>query len=508
MRRSVRFRGIKATPKGLEKDLLEKSRRLAEDPKILLPKCEQECRRCPFDKLLSKMEKAQRYADDADALVGIASHGDQLVRAYAATISLAASGKIPFLTVRKLSMGDVSFAVRGKVDPEKLIGVQYFDDPDLRLLAFWEIARDWDLHIYSEEQGLKCSDRPKAPSQFITEALKDAPYELSSDDSCGHPQSPLAMTIGWKSAGKTISICSECAGDVNLLHELTSRIAARNPADDFSVDVHYAPRCVGHADCATKSPFTMSSQLRQGYEKGEVDDATLIERYLAERKASLRRTSGELYILGQDCYGKDKEAFFKAMKGSEAEVAAISGLARSKPLVIISPSEQTAKVVAELWAENKEALLSQVASADVWRPLLESSGTMPPGQTIQEAYRLQRAKGIVEKLPRYSFRGGIGTLADDMARAFKTEGKVGMLRLVDKSRPKEHRGKALVYGFLTAVGEAEGRGWQFTAEEKDFGKYLAEFAKTLLESEPSKYDDALRNILTASGATEELILAA
>jgi hypothetical protein len=139
---------------------------------------------------------------------------------------------------------------------------------------------------------------------------------------------------------------------------------------------------------------------------------------------------------------------------------------------------------------------------------MESSGAMPPGQMIQEAYRLQRAKGIVEKLPRYSFRGGIGTLADDMARAFKTEGKVGMLRLVDKSRPKEHRGKALVYGFLVAVGEAEGRGWQFTAEEKDFGKYLAGFAKTLLESEPSKYDEALRNILTASGATEELILAA
>jgi hypothetical protein len=499
----VRFRGVKATPKGLEKDLLEKSRRLAVDPSLMLPKCDQPCRRCPFDKLLKKMEKVERYSDDAEALISMASHGDQLVRAYAATISLAASGKIPFLTVKQLPTGGVSFAVRGKVDQEKLIGAQYFDDPDLRLLAFWDVARDDDLHIYSEEAGMKCSESPKAPKTFVQEALANAPYELQDDGSCGHLNAPLLLTLGWKSASIKLSICSECAGDVNLLHSLTSRIAARDPTDDFTVDVRYSPRWVAHAECPTKTQFTMSSELRDSYRKGAIDDATFLDRFLVERKAALRRTSGELYILGNDCYGRDKEAFIKALKGSEAEVTAIAGLVRSSPMVVISSSDQTSKVVSDLWAEAKEPLLNQVASPDIWKGLMGQSN-MPPGLVVQEAYRLQRCKGILDKLPQYSSRGQMGALADDLARAFKSSGKGGLLQAIDRNKPKEHRGKAVVFGFLAAVGEADSRAWQFTTEERDFGKYLAEFAKALLDASGDAYHEALENMLTASGSGESL----
>jgi len=502
--RNVRFRGVKATPKGLEKDLLDKSRRLAQDPSILLPKCDQACRRCPFDKLLKKMEKVQRYGDDADTLINLASHGDQLVRAYAATISLAASGKIPFLTMKELPVGTVSFAVRGKVDQEKLIGVQHFDDPDLRLLAFWDIAREDDVHIYSEEAGLKCADAPRAPKAFVKEALVNAPYELSVDGSCGHPNAPLSLALDWKSASTRLSICSECASDVNLLHSLTSRIAARDPTDDFSVEVLYSPRCVAHSECPTKSSFSMSAELRSAYRKGSIDDVTAINRFLVERKEALRRTSGELYILGNDCYGRDKEAFIKALKGSEGEIAAIAGLVRSRPMVILSSSDQTAKVVADLWTEAKEALLNQVASPEIWKGLQSGQGNMPPGQMVQEAYRLQRCKGILDKLPQYSSRGAIGTLADDLARAYKSSSKSGMLQAIDKNKPKEHRGKAVVYGFLVAVGESESRAWQFTTEEKDFGKYLADFVKVMLDATGDDYHEALKNVLTASGSGESL----
>jgi len=502
--RRVRFRGVKATPKGLEKDLLDKSRRLARDPSLMLPKCDQSCRRCPFDKLLKKMEKVERYSDDANTLIDLASHGDQLVRAYAATISLAASGKIPYLTTKELPTGTVSFAVRGKVDQEKLIGVQYFDDPDLRLLAFWDIARDVDLHIYSEEAGLKCADAPKAPKTFVQETLANAPYELSADGSCGHPNAPLSLIVDWKSPSTRISICSECASDINLMHGLTSRIAARDPTDDFAVEVRYSPRCVAHSECPTKASFSMSAELRGSYRKGSIDDATLIARFLVERKDALRRTSGELYILGNDCYGRDKEAFIKALKGSEGEVAAIAGLVRSKPMVVLSSSDQTAKVVADLWGEARESLLNQVASPEIWKGILANQNTMPPGQVVQEAYRLQRCKGILDKLPQYSSKGAMGALADELARAYKSSGKSGLLQAIDKNKPKEHRGKAVVYGFLVAVGEADSRAWQFATEEKDFGKYLADFAKAMLEASGDAYHQALENMLTASGSGESL----
>ncbi|MEM0448702.1 MAG: hypothetical protein QW520_02645 [Methanomassiliicoccales archaeon] len=502
--RRVRFRGVKATPKGLEKDLLERSRRLAEDPSLLIPKCEQGCRRCPFDKLLKKMEKVQRYKEDAEYLISLASHGDQLVRAYAATISLQASGKIPFLTVRKLPIGDVSYAVRGKVEAEKLIGVQHFDDPDLRLLAFWDIARQEDVHIYSETEGLRCSEAAKAPPSFVKETLESITYELDQQHSCGHRDAPLTLRVAWASAGITITICSDCAERVNLLQELTSRIAARDPTDDFSLEVRYSPLCVSHSVCPTRTPFSMSQALRERYRKGEIDDVSLMERYLAERESNLRKSSRELYILGSMCYGSDKEAFIAALKGSEGEIKAISGLVRAKPMVILSSSDQTSKVIADIWQEHKENLLSQVSVEEIWRPLLQQAPSMPPGQMVQEAYRLQRSRGIIDRLPQYTFRGPIGSMTDDLARAFKTEGRSGMVRAIDRYPAREHRAKAVVYGFLMAIGEADSRAWQFTAEEKDFGKYLAEFIRTLLESEGKAYDEALRNVLMACGASETL----
>jgi len=123
---------------------------------------------------------------------------------------------------------------------------------------------------------------------------------------------------------------------------------------------------------------------------------------------------------------------------------------------------------------------------------------------VQEAYRLQRCKGILDKLPQYSSRGQIGSLADDLARAYKSSGKGGMLQAVDKNKPKEHRGKAVVYGFLVAVGEADSRAWQFTTEERDFGKYLSEFARAMLDASGAGYHEALENMLTASGSGEGL----
>jgi hypothetical protein len=507
MRQTVRFRGVKATPKSLEKDLLDKARRLADDPSLLLPKCEAQCRKCNFDKTLKKMEKVAKYRTDAAYLQDVANHGDQLVRAYAATISLAASGKIPYLTTKKGPYGDVSYAVRGKVDAERLIGVQYFDDPDLRLLAFWEDARDENLHLYSEDQRLMCtSDGPKAPMSYVDEMLGTAPYELAADHSCGHPDAAMALQINWRSSGIIISICSDCAADVNVLHHLVSRIAARDPTDDFDLDVRYAPKCVADCgDCKLKKRFSMSSGLKDAYKKGTIDDITMINRYLDERKAELRSSAGELFILSGNCFGKDKEAFIKALKGSEAELMAIAGLVRSKPVVVISASDQAGKIISDLWQENKMAMLSFVASEPVYEKVLEMSGNFTAPQMVQEARRAELAKGVLAKLPEFSSRGPIATLADDLARAFKIEGKQAMVRQLEKNRPKEHRGKAVAFGFLKAVGEADSRIWQFTREEMDYGLYLADFAKIVLESEGEAYHDALNNLLTASGASEQLV---
>ncbi len=506
MGRAIRFRGVKATPKTLEKDLLAKAGRLASDPSLLIPKCEQQCRRCGYDKLLKKMEKVAQYKDDAETLQNLATRGDQLVRAYAATISLAASGKIPFLTSKKIPWGDVSFAVRGKVEAEYLIGVQYFDDPDLRLLAHFQDAKDNDLHIYSSPESLYCSsDGPNVPASYSKEMLATSPYDLKADNSCGHPEAVIGLMVHWRSAKINLFICQECADEVNLLHHLLSRIAAREPWDDFDIDVRYSPRCVADCGaCRMKEKFAMSQGLKEAYEKGQLSDVMLLSRYIQEREAHLRRSGGELYISGDECFGRNKEAFLARLKGSEAELIALSGVIRNKPMPIISVNDQAGRIITDLWPQLKEELLAMVADPDIVKSVLANPGNLTPPQLVIEARRQQLSRSVISRLPDYAIKGPIGTIADDLARTFKTEGKAAMVRQLDRNRPRETRLKAVAYGFLVAVGEADSRNWQYTKEEIDFGKYLGEFAQTMLAAEGNDYDQALINLLAASGANEDL----
>ncbi|MBM4237120.1 MAG: hypothetical protein FJ151_01380, partial [Euryarchaeota archaeon] len=285
MRRRVRFKGMKITPKTLEKELMDKARRLAEDPSLLMPECQKPCRRCNFNKLLDKMEKMSRFKEDPNRLVSLAGWGDQLVRAYAATISLAAAGQIPYLAVMKLPVGDVSYAVRGKVEKEKLIGVQYFDDPDLRLLAFWDIARRDDLHLYSSTNKFSCSSEgPSAPLEYVEEMLENTPYKINKECSCDHRASKTKLIVRWRSAGRTVSVCTDCLTDENLLHHLSSGIAARDPTDDFEVEVEHSLECRSDCQsCPVEEGFKMGAALRDRYTSGQIGDRALVDGFVEER---------------------------------------------------------------------------------------------------------------------------------------------------------------------------------------------------------------------------------
>jgi len=500
----VRFKGIKATPKSLEKDLLARAKRLADDPSVLIPKCEGKCWRCPYDKMLKKMERVQKYRGEEEQLNAFATHGDQLVRAYAATLSLEASGKVPFLTVKKLPTGDVSFAVRGKVDPERLIGVQHFDDPDLRLLAYWEDARSDKLHIYSFKDGLFCaSGGPEAPTGYVEEMISEAPYEFKND-SCGHGDCVATLVVKWSSAGKELKVCGDCAGDVNLLHYLASRIAAPDPLDDFEVDVRYSPKCTS-ANCTCREQGSLSSALVDQYRASTIDDASFLAKGEEEKRAAMRSAGKRVLVLADICYGNDLEKFLSQMKGGDAERMAVSGLLRESSLSVVASSDQAGRIVSDLWSDHKERLMAQVASESVWRPLLNAPGNLTPPQLVTEARRLELAKGVASRLPEFESLGEIGAMADSLARAYKTDGKASMVRALDKMRLKDHRTKALAYAFLHAAGEAEGKTWQFTKEEMDFGTYLSAFASQLMASEKEAYVEALQNILTASGSGETLV---
>ena len=504
MARRGRFRGAKATPKKLERELLDRSLELAKNPALLIPSCLQECKKCHFDKILSKMEKVQKFSDDSDRLQLLALRGDQLVRAYAATISLAAAGKIPFLASAKFPTVEVSYAVRGKVDKEKLIGVQHYDDPDLRLLAYWDIARKRDIHIYSTNECLMCSSDPRAPSKYVEEMLRNAPYKLDREGTCGHDDAHSKLVVTWKSANRTIKVCSECLKDVNLVQSLSSRIAAREPTDDFQVNVEHDFVYLGEGGREIAQDHTISSSLSSEYISGEVDDMTLVTRYLDEKLRYIRDSGASVYIVGDQCFGEDKEAFLERIRGSEVEKEAIFDLLKDRNIPIVSESNLAGRIIAGLWGEYEDALLSAVADERDVEIARQSVKDDAPSSLLKEAHRVRMNREVHSSLPSYSQLGDVGDLSDTLARTYKTEGSEATLRAIEKVRSRGYRMRAINYAFISALGEAESRGWQFTNEEKDFGKYLSQFASNLMGSDGEGYHDALKVLVDASGAVEKI----
>ncbi|HHT75163.1 MAG: hypothetical protein ACOX80_05490 [Methanomassiliicoccaceae archaeon] len=502
MGRRARFRGVKKTPKTLEKDILERSRRLAEDPELLMPECARNCRRCTIRKSVDKMHKVAAKKDDPKKLEFAMNWGDQLVRAYAATISLAEAGKVPYLAAAKTPMGDVSYAVRGKVERDKLIGVQNFDHPELRLMAFWKIAEHDRLHMYSMEDHIFCSpDGPDPPAQYVEEAISLLPYEMDDEHRCPHRDAVERLRVRWKSANVALEICPDCAGDVNTLHVLASRIAAADPTDDFEFDVPFELHGEG---CDLTHESRVSADLAARYRRGEMTDAAFLKENAAERLKRIRESGKEIYIIGETCLGSDRSAFLSRLRGGEAEIEAVSGFLADHPMAVVTRSDQAANLLADLWADHSRELLAQVASPETLEQLAKEGRELTPAQAVAEAKRMERSRGITAQLPRFAGLGPAASHADRLARVYLTEGKAAVIRLITKSRGSSHDLRSVSYAFLVAMGEDSSLSWQFTREEMDFGNYLSPFVQRLMSSTGDEYHEALHLLLEAAGSGEKV----
>lgn len=504
MGRRARFRGAKATPKTLERDLLEKSRLLAGKPQLLMPQCTKDCRRCDIRKAVSKMEKVSQKRSDPKKLEHAMNWGDHLVRAYAATISLHEAGKVPYLAATKTPMGEVSYAVRGKVEKDKLIGVQHYDHPELRLLALWDTARKRGLHIYSTEKCAICSpDGPQPPAEYVDEAISLLPYDLDDNGDCPHVKDGRGLKVRWKGAGTTIRVCPSCSGDVNTVHALAGRIAAKDPTDDFEVEVISELKCDGECpDCRVKEAYSLPRDLVDRYLKAELNDAALLEAHARSRAEAIRQKQDEVYMVGEMCYGRDKERFLAALRGSEVEKKAISALISSGKMCVLSRTDQAANLISDLWPEHHDALLAAVASPDIVKRVLAERSELTPSQMVVEAGRMEAYRGIESTLPTFRSLGPVGSYADRIARTAKTEGKDASLRLIEKTKGTDHRLRSVSFAFISALGEGQTKGWQFTREEMDYGSYLAPFAQRLIESQGDDYAEGLKLLLEASGSNE------
>jgi hypothetical protein len=519
----VKFKtGARTAAKVQEKELITKAKKIKKNPGLIVPKCEHEGR-CPLDKVRRQIARVQGYSDDEKKLAKLAGSGDQLARAYAATLLLAQSEKAPYLAVFRTPYGEVAFAQRGKVKKEKLIGVQHYDKAKWRFLSLLDLATKKGLHIYYMNNQMVCKGRDSDPPEnFIKEMISDLKYQFKKEGkiyTCEHIQSKdikdgevkshSYLLVNWKSADVKIAVCVKCASKKsNIIASITQNMAIPKPENDFEVDVKNNVNCkVDCTNCKIEKHMKVKENQKESYYNGTLSDYNLIEKHMEAFDEFIKEGEKKVYIKDEDCYGENMKAFIDALNPTDYEKEGLKVILKKvdTPIVVLKATPN--KVLNMFWTEyGQEAISAIVKDEKTAEKLFEKAdlSKSSPSQILKEATIIMKERDIISALPEYKTLPPIAKFADNIARIYMTQGKEDALRAIEHYKGGDTRIKSVAYSFLLALSQGASKKWQYTKTEIDFAQFLKEPASRLLQSKAGEYHENLQSLLSATGSTKKL----
>lgn len=497
--------------KVMEKDLMEKARLIRDDPYLILPDCAEDCGACPFKKTRKRLEKIAKYKDDPAKLAKFARRGDKLARAYAATIGLLHEEKMPYLATGTYPGGTITYAMRGKTDKEKLIGVQNFDSPKWRVLSVVDLVNK-GLHFYSWEDSFVCTGRSASPpDQYVKHAAEavGASKQVGNVYSCPHnPEIINHIEFDWVTADRKISLCDQCAiRSKNTLRKLGEGMAVPNVLNEFEISVVRPLKNVsGNGDCDQLLNKKIDHDLMEHYSEGKIGDKELIEKHMKQVREELVNRDKRAYLRGDRCFGNNLEAFVKDIAQDEVEAKALSGLLKDvKHPVVIDTNESVNDILKKYWSDHGEdALKALVAEPLAEKHFKEAESADSPLKVIRKAIKEEEHAEITSQIPKYSCLSQYGEFVDNITRAYKTGGQASAVSILDAEKSSDHRIRSITHAFYLALGVTT-KSWKFTNEEKEYGKHLQNLAKKLIESSGAEeHHELFTQFLREAGCTEEV----
>ncbi|MFQ5884440.1 MAG: hypothetical protein ACE5IO_05000 [Thermoplasmata archaeon] len=497
--------------KVLEGALVERAKELRDDPELLFPRCEDH--EDHYYKFKVRFERIARYSENERKLKALSKWGDQMSRAFATSLSIALKGEVPYLATLNVRGRDVSFVFNTKVRKEILLGVQHYSDPDLRILAFAHIAKSKRLFLYAMREDFVCTGREdNPPRKYVSEALGLTKYPLKREEDtylCAHcgKKGVSHLVISWIEPGIKIGICESCAKGGNTYHTLTRRFISYDPRRSFGFQVRPNFICDEGEECVLNEKTSLSQTLIAQYVAGGISDSELIEEHMDSIRTHIPHSAERVLALGNRCYGSDTEAFIDALSPSKIERKALELLLEEMDDSLVVESATPNKILMTYWdLYGVDVLDSIVGDRDLAQKVFDRGLRKKdtPAKVLKVALSKAKKEAIESSLPKYKRLPPIAAFADRVSRAFKTEGKASAIREVEKESSQDTKIRSVKYAFMQALGSAEGKDWQFTKEQLDFGRFLKDHAQKLMESEGDDYHDSLQDLLRASGSTQEI----
>ncbi len=498
-KKRVRMRGVKHASKRLEDELLDRSAELAANPGILRPMCAGNCRKCHFDKTFKDIDAVARHSGNPDALLKDATKGsDDMVRAYAGTVSLAAAGTVPLLATAKLGDEKISYAVRGTVGADKLIGCQYYNDPRIRLLLYNTMIKKNRLHLYSFGENIVCSDIPNMPEDYLYDTFWESPYEFADDAlDCGH-EALAALEIKIRSLRQSIRICSDCAKEVSSLQYLISRIATIDPLDDM--DVYITHKYRGEGD---DGRVKIEGDTLKKYAGGAVTDRSLLSSVMRAKADDLKSGRTATYIVGTKNYGSDLGSFLASLRGSDEDRDSLRRFLENVPTPVVIRTERLNEALSAVWESNYKKIIELSTSKETAESMGDVSKCVP-ADTLADARKKFALADVMGSLPAFNKAGPITQMCDRLAKSARVGGAMMVLSSLERSFAKDSKSRSISASFLAACDRTAKYPFKLSKDETDYMEYLIPFAKALIDSEPSKYASNMNTMLTACSSGESV----
>lgn len=492
--------------KSMEKRLVENARKIKEDPTLILPDYQDRYSKKYFDKIKKNLDKISRFKDDTKKLEKL-SNKKGLEGAFAGTLLVANSEKAPYLAVAKYPTGDIAYAQRGRAEREKLIAIQYFDDPVLRLLGIKDVALKKRLHVYSWDNGFVSTGlESKPPKEFVDFIIKKTGFSLKGNvASCGEINSDVAknskiikknyLRIYWKSADVIFAICEDCAkSKKNTIFNITKYLVTPSVSDDFSISV------VGKI--VKKESSKESTKYLDEYLSGKLKDFDFIQKNMKDREQSIRDSGEKVFILDGVTYGTEPDEFISKLKPNKYEKEGLKIILDQVEDPVVFNNTTPNKVLEKYWKDyGLAAIISIINDKDMAKKFFALDD--PPSDILELVLKFKERQKILSELPNYKSLPPLAKFADNISRTYRTFGEKKAIAEI-KNRPDNPKGKSISYAFLLFFGKGEDKKWQFSQVEIEYGEFLKEYVEKLLKSKPEKYHKSLQELLTASGSSENI----
>ena len=305
------------------------------------------------------------------------------------------------------------------------------------------------------------------------------------------------LWINWRSADSVVAVCEDCAkSSKNTMFTVSKYLVMPNISDDFSIDV------VGQVVKSKAPALEQKTVHMDEYLSGELTDLEFIRKNMEQREEKIKESGEKVLILDGVSFGIDIDGFIKALKPNKFERMGLEFILERVEEPVVLDNVTPNKVLERFWKDHGlDAISSMIDDEDMAGKFFDLDET--PSNILELVFGYGERQEILSQLPRYSSLPPLAKFADHIARTYKTFGGKETLGEI-KKRPDNPKGKALAYAFLLFFGKGQDKKWQYSQVEIEYGEFLKEYVKKLLDSKPEKYHKALQELLTASGSSETI----